>query len=294
MSYRIKSVAALTGLTTSTLRAWERRYGLVEPQRTRGGYRVYSEDDVARLSRIKSLLDNGFKVSEAISLVEREVPILPRGDASTESLETIREELIQALLQMDRPRASRSAMRLSSLTFERRIDEVLLPAIRTIGSMWVCGEANAAQEHFASAFVREKLIGMLEELDAGPADGPEVVCMGVPGEQHEIGLLAASVYLALRGWRVTYLGPNLPYEDLGAALAARPPRLLCTAIINNGDPVRGREIVNRLQALVPDRTEIIVGGSGIASELGDEQWKGVHLISDLPSFLDSPLLEPTK
>lgn len=294
MGYRIKSVAAMTGLTTSTLRAWERRYGLVAPERTRGGYRVYTEDDVARLTRIKSLLDNGFKVSEAIALVEREALPLPHSDASTESLQAIRSELLEALLEMDRPTASRVADRLAALTFERRIDEILFPVLREIGVRWVNGEANIAQEHFASAFVREKLIGMLEELDSGPAHGEEVFCFGVPGEMHEIGLLATAVHLALRGWRVTYLGIDLPFADLREAVRQRPPALLCTALVQYPPSVKLDEVATALRDLAPEDTDIVIGGPGAMRNGGPSLPRRVHLAPDLHELLTSSYVEVTR
>jgi MerR family transcriptional regulator, light-induced transcriptional regulator len=292
MSYRIKSVATLTGLTTSTLRAWERRYRLVSPERTRGGYRVYTADDVARLTRIKSLLDNGFKVSEAIALVEREVPALAPSDAPAESLERIRLELLEALLQMDRPRARQVTSRLASLTFERRIDEILLPIMRAVGDLWACGEANVAQEHFASAFVREKLAGMLDELDAGPASGPEVICACVPGEQHELGLLAAAVHLALHGWRVTYLGADLPYEDLRQTLVRRSPPLLCVALVVPRSAAECGRIAEHLREAAPERTRVVIGGAGIARDMADPVPPRVHWIPALEDLLGSDLIDP--
>jgi MerR family transcriptional regulator, light-induced transcriptional regulator len=293
MSYRIKSVAALTGLTTSTLRAWERRYGLLTPQRTRGGYRVYTDDDVARLSRIKSLLDNGFKVSEAIALVEREAPALSPADATAESIARFREELRDALLEMDRPAAGRIFSQLASLSFERRIDEVLLPVLREIGERWACGEATVAQEHFASAFIREKLAGMLGELDAGPESGREVVFAGLPGEQHEIGLLAAAVHFALRGWRTTYLGADLPFDDIGTVIRRREPALLCTAMIRHRSTDECSEIIRQLRALSPNGTRIVIGGGGIPDEAAGSVGEGIHLVPDLEEMLDMPLADPT-
>jgi len=291
MAYRIKSVAALTGLTTSTLRAWERRYGLLAPERSRGGYRLYTDNDVARLTRIKSLLDNGFKVSEAIALVEREAPPLAPADSSSESLDRIRADMLEALLQMDRPRASLISQRLASLPFERRIDEILLPVLRDVGQCWLNGDANVAQEHFASAFVREKLTGMLSELDAGPTSGPEAVCVGLPHEHHEIGLLALGVHLALRGWRVTYLGADLPLEDLREALEMRPPRLLCTAMVQMCSGPQCEEMMRNLRAAVPADTVVVVGGSGIPASLDDLRLPNLHMIRDLGAVLQSPLLD---
>jgi MerR family transcriptional regulator, light-induced transcriptional regulator len=292
MGYRIKSVAALTGLTTSTLRAWERRYGLISPDRTHGGYRVYTDDDVARLSRIKSLLDNGFKVSEAIALVAREAPSLPRSDAPAESLDDIRSELLQALLDVDRPGASRITDRLASLTFERRIDEILLPVLRDVGEAWACGEASVAQEHFATAFVREKLSGMLDELHAGPSAGREVVCAGLPDERHEIGLLAAAVHFALRGWRVTYLGADLPYEDLQEVLTRRQPALLCVAMIRQTSAAECMEVIERLRSLVPDGTRVVLGGAGVPHEASGSLQNGVFLVPSLQALQDLPLMDP--
>jgi MerR family transcriptional regulator, light-induced transcriptional regulator len=292
MAYRIKSVAALTGLTTSTLRAWERRYNLLTPERSRGGYRLYTEDDVARLSRIKSLLDNGFKVSEAIALVEREAPVLSRADVPTASLDNIRGELLDALLRMDRPQAGRVFDRLASLTFERRLDEVLLPVVRDVGRRWAEGEANVAQEHFISSFVTEKLNGMLADLDAGPATGREAVFAGLPGEQHHIGLMAAAVHLALKGWRVTYVGPDLPLEDLHEALARRPPALLCTAMVRRYADGEREALIRQLRQAVPAQTAVIVGGSGvgISEELVRGETNGISLIPTLEDFVRSPLL----
>jgi MerR family transcriptional regulator, light-induced transcriptional regulator len=294
MGYRIKSVAALTGLTTSTLRAWERRYGLISPDRTHGGYRVYTDDDVARLTRIKSLLDNGFKVSEAIALVTREAPPLPRSDASAESLDDIRDELLQALLDVDRPRASRVADRLASLTFDRRIDEILLPVLRSVGEAWACGEANIAQEHFASAFVREKLSGMLDELQAGPADGEEAVCVGLPGERHEIGLLAAAVHLALRGWRVTFLGADLPFEDLREVVARKRPALLCAAMVQQNSEAERAEVAQRLRDLAPPETRIVIGGHGVPNGSNGFNADGVYFVPTMKGLQEFLPADPSR
>jgi len=292
MSYRIKSVAALTGLTTSTLRAWERRYGLVSPSRSGGGYRVYSDDDVARLTRIKSLLDNGFKVSEAIALVEREAPSLAPCDAASESLERLRQELRDALLSMDRARAGVACGRMASLTFDRRVDEVYLPVLREMGDLWERDEASVAQEHFASAFVRERLTGMLAELDAGPSDGREAVFAGLPGERHELGLLGVAVLFAVRGWRVVFLGADLPFEEIGSVIGARHPALLCTAMVQRRTPQECGEIVERLRAISPNGTRIVIGGSGIPTGTNGGDGSRLHLIPELRTLLDSPLADP--
>lgn len=287
MAYRIKSVAALIGLSTSTLRAWERRYGLLSPGRTASGYRVYTDEDVARLTRIKSLLENGFKISEAIALMKCEAPSLTPSNAPSESLEEIRSELLESLLALDRSGATRVTERMTALTFERRLDEVLLPVLRELGDCWVRGEASVAQEHFASAFIREKLIGMLHELDSGTAGGAEAVCAGIPGEAHEMGLIAAAIHLSLRGWRVIYLGMDLPYEELETVLAARRPALLCTSLMRSRSPEEYSEIAHRLDTIAPERTVVVMGGRDVSVADRDELPSRVRLAHDIPTLLGS-------
>src|SRR5215212_4003907 len=113
MSYRIKTVASLTGISPTTLRAWDRRYDLVEPRRTHSGYRVYSDVDIATLTRVKRLVDRGFKVGQAISLVRRGMQEPASGDLSTEALGTIRYRLVRSLLLLDRRGAADAYAQLS-------------------------------------------------------------------------------------------------------------------------------------------------------------------------------------
>jgi MerR family transcriptional regulator, light-induced transcriptional regulator len=290
MSYRIKTVAELTGISASTLRAWERRYRFVTPDRSSGGYRVYTDSDVARIARIKSLVDNGFKVSEAISLSERDAPPLPPASISADSLTVIREELLSALLRMDRTAATRITDGLAALSVERRVDEVFLPVLTEVGRLWQRGDANVAQEHFASAFARGKLMGILDQLDAGPAEGREAICAGTPGELHEIGLLAAAVHLALRGFRVTYLGPDLPFEELGAGLKNRNPALVCTSLIGDRTEDQCRAIARAFRRIVPQGTAVILGGRGIPHREIELRLPLVFLAPSFQDMLDLPLV----
>jgi DNA-binding transcriptional MerR regulator len=220
MSYRIKRVAHITGINPATLRAWERRYGLVAPDRTGSGYRLYSDEDVAMLSRIKTLVDEGLTIGEAISRVRRGTEPLPL-DAGGPSMRDLRLRLLEALMTFDRRGAVEAYEEVLSLPPERRVEELLLPVLRHVGELWASNECGVGQEHFATAFVRGKLAGIIEDLDTGAARGPEAVCGGVPGELHECGLLAAAIHLATRGWRVVYLGTNMPIDDLRRILHQR-------------------------------------------------------------------------
>ena len=189
MSYRIKRVAHLTGINPATLRAWERRYGLVAPDRTGSGYRLYTDEDVAMLSRIKVLVDEGLTIGEAISRVRRGAEPLP-ADAGGPSVRDVRFRMLEALVSFDRRGALEAYQDVMRLPPERRVEEVLLPVLRQVGELWEANECGVGEEHFATAFIREKLAGIIEDLDTGAARGPEAVCAGVPGEQHECGLLA--------------------------------------------------------------------------------------------------------
>jgi MerR family transcriptional regulator, light-induced transcriptional regulator len=282
MSYRIKRVAHLTGINPATLRAWERRYGLVAPDRTHSGYRLYTDEDVAMLSRIKALVDDGLTIGEAISRVRRGTDPLP-ADAGGPSVRDARFRMLEALLSFDRRRALDAYEEVMRLPPDRRVEEVLLPVLREAGELLRAGECGVGEEHFANAFVREKLAGIIADLDTGAARGPEAVCAGIPGEMHEAGLMAAAIHLATRGWRVLYLGNEIPVEELRRILQQRRPAMFCTSVINPMSLGDFRRLTRELREAAPADTEVVIGGPGVPPPHGHEY--GVRYADDLSALV---------
>ena len=286
MSYRIKTVATLTGITPTTLRAWERRYDVVDPQRTTSGYRVYSERDIATLVRVKSLVDKGFKAGEAIELVRRRAQEPSSTRLGGDSLHHLRSQLTGALLRLDRSTATQVAAQLVATPYDRQIDEVYFPLLRQMGEMWMNGDATVAQEHFASAFVRERLVGMLDGIADPSADAPEAICAGAPGELHEFGLLGAAVHLAMRGWRITYLGADLPVDQIGPVAHQRRPALLCSSLVLSRSTSDCLALAAALRAAAPSGTAVVIGGRGLADGLPPEPAEGIFFLRRISDLFD--------
>ncbi|HEX8318230.1 MerR family transcriptional regulator [Longimicrobium sp.] len=280
MTYRIKRVAHLTGINPATLRAWERRYGLVAPDRTGSGYRLYTDEDVAMLSRIKALVDEGLTIGEAITRVRRGSEPLP-ADGTGPSVREARARMLEALLTFDRRGALEAYDAISNLPPVRRVEEVLLPLVREVGDLWGCAEIGVAEEHFASALIREKLAGIMEDLDTGTARGPEAVCVGLAGERHEFGLMGICINLATRGWRVLYLGVDLPMDELQRVVQSRRPALLCTSVVNQMGTAEFRRLVRELRDMAPPETEIVIGGPGLPDSTAVADVAGVHVAEEL-------------
>jgi DNA-binding transcriptional MerR regulator len=286
MSYRIKTVASLTGISTTTLRAWERRYDVVEPQRTDSGYRVYSDGDIATLTRVKTLVDRGYKAGEAIDLVRRRASGPSPADLSRDDLSDVRARLLEALLHLDRATAAEAFAGLVAIPFDRQLDELLLPLLGDVGRRWASAECTIAQEHFASAFVREKLVAMRDELAGQASDGPEAICAGAPGEQHELGLLAAAIHLGMRGWKVTYLGADLPVDQIEPVARERRPALLCTSVIRTRSRSECLSLAAAMRAVAPSETRVVLGGAGLAPALPRSPAPGLYLLRSISELFE--------
>lgn len=284
MAYRIRTVVEMTGVPRNTLLAWERRYGVPTPDRTDGGHRVYSQADVDLLLRLKGLLDKGHRVGEAVALLRRNAEPERANAGGTTPIVQHREDLKEALLDFDRATADELFHQISTHAIRRVIDDVLLPLQREVGDAWHAGEVSVAQEHFATAFVREQLITMLNRLESGPQGGPVAVCAGYPGERHELGLLAVAVKLALRGWRVAYLGADLPLEELAGFLMTRKARLICQSVFIPKPAEQLREYAGRLLRLAPDDTVIALGGPGVEG-LEDESTTRLRFVADFEGLV---------
>lgn len=268
----------MTGIAPATLRAWERRYRLVDPGRTAKGYRLYTDGDISMLSRLKELVDGGLKIGEAVELVRRtERDALPADADAEGALDEIRDELLDALLALDRQAALRAYGRLAHVSPVRQVDEALLPILEEVGRRWETHEATVPQEHFATAFVRERMLRMLEQVEPDGAGSAEAVLAGLPGERHEMGLLAAALHLAARNWRVVYLGPDLPLVELRPVLEKRRPALFCTSLVFPMAADRFIRIAEELRELAPAGTQVIFGGAGVPHETLDGLPAGVRV-----------------
>lgn len=267
MSYRIKTVSEMTGIPKATLIAWERRHGLVEPRRTSSGYRVYSDREVSLLQRVRSLIDSGYRISEAVDLVRTAPePTRPR---TSQAPETLRAQLLARLLEFDQGGADRIAQQLIVVPFTTVLEDILLPLLRGVGEAWERGEISIPQEHFASAWCRERVLSMLRAVHSADLRAPEAICATPPGERHEFGLLGVALHLAMAGWRVTYLGADVPLDDLCQLAAERAPALVCLSVVRDRPAEAIRDMVERLLAVVPEKTRIVVGGAA-AEPLRDQ------------------------
>ncbi|TNE89370.1 MAG: MerR family transcriptional regulator [Deltaproteobacteria bacterium] len=256
MSYWIKTVADMTGIPKNTLIAWERRYGLISPRRTDAGYRVYSEADLAVLRRVKALLDAGHRISEAASIIQQQPGV---AEAEPDGVAPVRRAIRDALYVFDRRAADAAAAAAVSLPFETRVHELLLPMLVEVGDAWENGEISVAQEHFASAWCREQMLSMARALEAGRAGAREAICATPPGEQHEFGLLGAAFWLASAGYRITYLGADVPEADLLALVAERQPAVVALSAVREREDLDLGAFAERVHAAAPG-SRVLLGG----------------------------------
>jgi DNA-binding transcriptional MerR regulator len=225
---RIGELSRRTGVAPELLRAWERRYGLLRPARSEGGFRLYSDADELRVEEMRRHLRRGLAAAEAARLaVEGERTVVRTEDGGSE-LEADRSRLRTALDAFDEARAQGILDELlAAFTIEKVLSAVILPYLVDLGERWSRGEATVAQEHFASNLIRGRLLGIGRGWDAG--DGRRAVLACAPGELHDLGLIAFGLTLNRKGWRITFLGPDTPVESLVDAVERLKPELVVVA-----------------------------------------------------------------
>jgi methanogenic corrinoid protein MtbC1 len=223
--YTIKAVSVQTGIRPVTLRAWERRHDLLSPHRSDNRYRLYSERDVAVLRWIKSRVDGGISISNAVTELRQmtrngiwpdAVPAAPTRTLSKPKAtpEKYTHWLYDALINHDEDKASDIMKELhASFDLITIFVRILSPTLIAIGEAWYRGEIRITTEHYASNFLRAKLMSLLQAYPTR-RNAPYVQLGCAPTEQHELGSLMMAVLLRSQGFRVEYLGPDLPIDDL--------------------------------------------------------------------------------
>ena len=283
--YPIRVVASKTGLSTHLIRMWERRYGAVEPSRTESKRRLYSDEDVERLTLLRRATQAGANIGQIANLSNGDLQDLvqsyeqivprdkPRAGEAADGDYYLR-LCVEAIEALD-SRATESALLQASVSLGRTMlfEKVLKPLLARIGDEWSAGRLKVAHEHLASAVIRSFLGHMAENM---PVDknAPGIVVTTPAGQRHEFGALMAAVTAAGSGWRVMYLGPNLPAEDTASAVKQGRVSAVALSIIYPPDDPRLADELRILRRLVGRDTVIMVGGrsahayGGVLEEIG--------------------------
>jgi DNA-binding transcriptional MerR regulator len=260
--HTIKAVCEQTGVMPVTLRAWERRYDLVRPGRTAGNYRLYSDRDIALLRWVRHRMEAGNPISSvarefhALRQAGRWPPLtsglpgqtpVPNAPPAAEYAR----RLFGALTALDEPQAG-ALLREAHGAFDLEVVclEIIQPCLYEIGEAWYRGEIRVATEHFASNFLRGHLMGLFQACPLRQS-APHIVAGCAPDELHDIGSLMLALLLRRAGYRVEFIGANVPLADLAEYARAVRPALICLSA-HSEETARGlRQLDGRLAGMRP-------------------------------------------
>ena len=250
---RIGELSRRVGVSPELLRAWERRYGLLQPTRSGGGFRLYSEGDEVRVRRMQAHLQQGFSAAEAAQAALERGPIPAPAEAM--SLADSFDELQAALERYDEQAANAVLDRaLSTFTTETVLDEIVTPALHALGDRWAAGRLTIAHEHFASNFLRGRLLGLARGWGRG--SGPIALLACPSGESHDLPLVLFGISLRAAGWRIVLLGADTPISTIEVAVEAISPAAVIFAATIPG-PL---EAIEQELAGLAKRVPVAVGG----------------------------------
>lgn len=271
------------------LRAWERRYGAVKPSRTAGGQRLYSESDVERLTLLRRAATAGHSIAEVATLDLAALEALidqPTGERSAAPAQAVARAIADALEAAER--LDRSAMEQTLRRFAlgfgsaALVDAVIGPLLREVGERWHAGALSPAHEHLASKAVAGVLGWTLDAFSAGPR-APRMIVTTPAGEHHELGALLAAAAAAEEGWRVVYLGGDLPHNDIVQTARQAGARAVCLSFVNPDNPLGLDEILAVARDLRREMT-LFVGGRAAHAHEKRLAGAGTRVIGDMPAF----------
>jgi len=297
----VRLVLKKTGLSADVLRAWERRYGAVHPERSAGGQRLYRNHDVARLERLRRLTILGHSIGQVArlsdpdleSLLERDLrPVTSdtgRADEKSQASqpEDLRATCLRAVERMDAvlldSTLRRAAISLGPLAFAERI---VGPLVQQVGELWHRGTLRVGQEHLATTTIRAVLSWLCHAAGAHQ-EGRTILVATTSGQRHELGAMMAAAVASAEGWNVVYLGPDMPSADIADAARATGATVVALSFVYPATSKEIEEHVREIRGLMKPEIAVLVGGSasdGVAARL--EQLGATH-VSSLARYRDA-------
>jgi len=280
--YNTKAVVHQTGVPAPTLRAWERRYGILTPRRGDNDYRLYSERDMMLVAWLRERVESGMTISQAIALLHtldsprrrgsrrtRPVPAVSQPSLFTPqriALGELGASLLSHCVRFDEPAAHRA---ISNAFAVYPVEEVCLglfaPVLAEIGRLWSRGELSITVEHFASALIRAQLESLLRSA-GGAESGPLVLIGCAPGELHELGPMTLALFLRRAAVRVAFLGQNVETESLLAAVSALRPACVILSAATRAPAEELARVAGQISPLLAVGARLCCGGQAFINE----------------------------
>ncbi|HEX6599289.1 MAG TPA: cobalamin-dependent protein [Gemmatimonadaceae bacterium] len=287
--YPMRVVMSRTGLTADVLRAWERRYGAVQPYRSPAGQRLYSDRDVERLLLLRRATLDGHSIGAIATLEDQALEALLARSPATEAvppneeLTALLREAMHATERLDaiglEATLRRATMALGATPF---VDDFAPRFLVEVGERWHAGSVGVAHEHLATSLVRRALDRVIEAFTVLPR-APRIVVATPAGEQHELGAMLVAAAAAQEGWRVVYLGANLPAAEITAAAREVHARAVALSLI----AAQGHQVVAELRATareLPEGTTLLVGGRTAGQVAGETHARAVRVLGDIAAL----------
>ena len=283
MNYSMTQIETLTGIKAHTLRIWERRYGFLNPMRTDTNIRYYSDEELRKLISVGVLVNNGYRVSAIDKMNVDEIHETAFGLLSKSSKDDDNiKSLTLSMLELNEDEFQRVFQRqilrdgvLSTFT------NLIYPFLNQIGILWNTSKAIPAQEHFITNLIRQKIIATIDTIPTAGKSEPSIIFFLPEEETHEIGLLLSAFIAKDMGWRVYYLGQNVPNEDVITLSQSLKPDLLMTMSITPN----GNSIMPHLNRIIKE-TNIPLLISGNIEHINKlEEIKGLNIVFNPEAFI---------
>ena len=266
----IKDLEHLSGIKAHTLRIWEQRYNFMSPKRTETNIRFYDDQDLKLVLNISLLKDNGFRISRIAEMTEKEMQeeVLKLTERHLHFPDQIH-ALTIAMVDMDEDRFEKILnTSILQMGFEKTIKEIVYPFLSRIGLLWQTGSINPSNEHFISNLIRQKMIVAIDgQIKTADPHAKKFLLYLPEGELHELSLLFSCYLIKARGFKVIYLGQNMPLRDLDIVKDIHKPEYVLTVITSSPDQENVQNYVQNLGKKFSDSTIILSGYQVIGQDL---------------------------
>jgi len=268
--YPIKVVSQMTGISEFVIRAWEKRYDAVIPSRTESNRRLYSEEDIEKLRLLNDAVQKGYNIGGIASLTINDLRSIlnekksnnhkPLPSESIADVDSLLNSCIEAVKAYDGKELETLLLKASSkLSQPALIESLIVPLVYKLGELWHEGLIRVANEHLATAVIRSFLAKMIDQNE--PEENAPIIISATPrGQDHELGAMIVAVTAAPLGWKVIYLGPNLPVEEIASVADSLEAKVVALSIVYPGDDKQLKLDFQNLKKMMPENINIIVGG----------------------------------